>query len=162
MNEGYWRVHCQLCSSSTPREDPLIVRWCRHQLMQICRLFYHLQNVQKSSVEPQIWYPPLSPFSCVEIVFTVSLKRSDSLFCLLIDPHDSPSRRLLRWSHPRSPSRWTPPPKEGEGSPATSSCLFPNVMSDIHGGWPEVYFPGSTLPSEKRRVKADPRDGSAD
>lgn len=44
-------------------------------------------------------------FSCVKIVFTASLRRSNSLFCLLIDPHDSPPRRLLRWSHSRSSSR---------------------------------------------------------
>lgn len=41
-------------------------------------------------------------------MFTVSLKRSNILFCLLIDPHKSPSRRLLRWSHPWSSSRWRP------------------------------------------------------
>lgn len=47
-------------------------------------------------------------FSPVEIAFMVSLKSSSSLFCLLIDPHDSPPRWLLRWSHPWSSSGWRP------------------------------------------------------
>lgn len=91
-------------------------------------------------------------------MFTVSLKRSDPLFCLLIDPRDSPSRRLLRRSHPWSSFRWRP---LREGRLTCNQFLpFSNVMSDIHGGWPEAYVLDQL--SSLRSVKTDPLDGSAD
>lgn len=120
-----WRVHRQLYSSSCFRRSSN----CKMMQTWGCRsaaFFFVMFKMVKNEVELQILYLLSSHhcplFSYVKILFTVSLKRSNSLFRLLIDPHDSPSRRLLRWSHPCLSSRWRPL-REG-GLLKTSFCLF--------------------------------------
>lgn len=139
--------------------DPLIVRWCRRLVMQICRLFsFHLQNDKKKVFHPQIWYLLSYHHSHLmfKIVFTASFKRSKFLFRLFIDPHDSPTRWLLRWSHPWPSSRWRPL-RGGRHSPATSFCLFKcDVRYSRRLTW--NLFPGSALLFEKHLVKTDPLD----
>lgn len=71
------------------------------------------------------------------------------MFCPLIDPYDSPSRRLLRWSHPCVSSRWRP--LRVGGLLKTSSCLLKMWCQVIHRGWPEIYFLKSALLFEKCR-----------
>lgn len=98
-------------------------------------------------------------------MFTVSLKRSNSLFCLLINPRDCPSRRLLRWSHPWSSSRWRPRRERGCGLGAHLRPDFAFFNCDVRFSrrlTRKNQFPGSALLSEKRCVKTGPQAGSAD
>lgn len=79
----------------------------------------------------------------------MSLKRSNSLFCLLINPHDSPSRWLLRWSHPWLSSGWRPFRKGGLLT--TGFCLFFKCDVSYSQRLTWNIFPGSALLSEKRQ-----------